>query len=280
MFIQPSLNRESILEFFRKYFISPITEISGYNWVNTTVYGLLLSIAAIIAYRAVKQTDYEINLDLFTVFLPYLVFGSTVRALVDAEVYPYTYLLVTPGIFFTILFLFTIVVLLINYLKKNVDIELGKTVFIVGCMLVAYQIALLIPLIQSSNIGLILTGSSAAIYLVMWALHRILQEKIPLIRSQENFLVLLFHLLDATVTFIGVELYGYRELHILPHTLIELFGSAIILFPLKIVVLPFVLYVVDSYVEEQEMSVFIKMIIMGVGLVPTIRNSLRLVIGV
>jgi uncharacterized membrane protein len=37
-------------EFFKKYFVTPIAKISGYNWINITVYGILLSITAIIAY--------------------------------------------------------------------------------------------------------------------------------------------------------------------------------------------------------------------------------------
>ena len=81
------------------------------------------------------------------------------------------------------------------------------------------------------------------------------------------------------MTYIGVELYGYRELHILPHTLIDVFGSAIIMYPLKIVILFGILYLIDHYIEEQDMNVFIKMVIMAIGLVPAIRNYLRLIMG-
>ena len=68
MFTQLSLNGEYIE--LKKYFISSITEISRYNGANTTVYGLLLSITAIIVYGAVKKIEYKINLNLFLVFLP------------------------------------------------------------------------------------------------------------------------------------------------------------------------------------------------------------------
>jgi len=280
MFLQSSFNRDSILEFFKKYFISPITEISGYNWVNTTVYGFLLSVIALIVFRSVRQSEYEINLELFLVFLPYMVWGSTVRALVDADVYPYTYLLVSPGIIFTTLFIFAISVVVSGYLKQHVNLEYGQILFILGCILVTSQLALVIPLIQSLNIGLILTGSSTAISFVLWALRSFLQTKIPILKSRENFLVLLFHFLDANTTFIGVELYGYRELHILPHTLIDIFGSAIIMYPLKIAILFGVLYLIDHYVRERDMSLFIKLVLMAIGIVPAIRNFLRLVMEV
>ena len=279
MFIQPSVNGDSILEFFRKYFILPITEISGYNWINTTVYGLILSITAIIAYRAIEKTEYKINLDLFLVFLPYQILGSTVRALVDAEVYPYSYLLVTPGIVYTTLFIFTISVMLTSYLKERINIEIGRTVFIIGGILAASQLIIVLPLIKFPQIGLLLIVSSSIIYFLMWALHHYLGTKIHFLRSRENLLVFLFHFFDATVTVIGIELYSYRELHILPHTLIDNFGSAIIMYPLKIVILFGVLYLIDHYVEEQDMSLFIKMVMMAIGLVPAIRNYLRLVMG-
>jgi len=151
-------------------------------------------------------------------------------------------------------------------------------VFIVGGILAASQLLLVVPLIRVPQIGLILTGSLFAIYFGIWAL-RYCGKKIYLMRSRENFLVFLFHFFDATVTVLGVDFFGYRELHILPHTLINVFRSAIIMFPLKFVVLWGILYLIDHYVEEKDMSLFIKMVIMAIGLVPAIRNYLRLVMG-
>ena len=58
-----------------------------------------------------------------------------------------------------------------------------------------------------------------------------------------------------------------------------MFGTAAVMYLLKLAVLPVVLYLLDKYVEEDEMNVFMKMIIMVLGLAPATRNFLRIIIG-
>jgi uncharacterized membrane protein len=124
-------------------------------------------------------------------------------------------------------------------------------------------------------IGLVCLGVCLSIYFV----SRRWGDRLTFFRGRENLMVIWFHLIDATVTFIGVDYYGYAEQHVLPRGLIEIFGTAAVMYLLKLAVLPVVLYLLDKYVEEDEMNVFMKMIIMVLGLAPATRNFLRIIIG-
>ena len=268
----------SLLEFFRRFFVNPIWERSGYNWVNTLAYGLLLGIAAVITYKAVKKTGYRFNLDLFIMFMPFLLFATAVRALVDSGKYPYTYLLISPGIYFTTMGIFALSILIGLLLRRFTSIEVKKTVIFIGALLATSQLALLLEKVERPVAGLLMVGVSLAVCLSVLLVSRLWGERLTFLRSRENLMVIWFHLIDATVTFIGVDFYGYAEQHVLPRGLIDVFGTAGVMYLLKLAVLPIVLYLLDKYVEEEEMNLFMKMIIMVLGLAPATRNFLRIII--
>jgi uncharacterized membrane protein len=269
----------SLLDFFRRFFVDPIWERSGYNWVNTLAYGLLLGVAAVITYRAIKKTGYRFNIDLFIMFMPFLILATTVRALVDAGRYPYTYLLISPGIYITTMAIFALSILVALVARRLSGIEVKKSVIFIGTVLAASQLALLIEMVKRPAAGaliiLVCLGVCSSIYLM----SRKWGDRLTFFRGRENLMVVWFHLIDATVTFIGVDFYGYAEQHVLPRSLIEIFGTAAVMYLLKLAVLPVVLYLLDKYVEENEMNVFMKMIIMVLGLAPATRNFLRIIIG-
>ncbi len=269
----------SLLEFVRRFFVSPIWERTGYNWVNTLVYGLVLGLAAVITYRAVKRTGYRFNVDLFIMFLPFLVLATTIRALVDSGRYPYTYLLVSPGIYFTTMGIFSLSILAGLLVRRFLGVELKKTVILIGVVLAASQLALLVRMIERPGAGLLILGLSFSTCLGVLAVRHLWGKKLSFLRGRENLMVMFSHLIDATVTFVGVDFYGYAEQHVLPRILISVFGSAWSMYLLKIAVLPVVLHLLDKYVEDEEMNVFMKIIIMVLGLAPAIRNFLRIVIG-
>ena len=269
----------SLLDLFRRFFINPIWERSGYNWINTLAYGLILGIAAVVTYRTLKKTGYRFDIDLFLMFMPFLVLATAVRALVDAGRYPYTYLLISPGIYFTTMGIFAISILVGLVLRRFTEIEVKKTVIFLGAIMAASQLALLLEMVKRPVAGISITLLSLGVCLSILLASRLWGERLSFLSSRENKLVLWFHLIDATVTFIGVDFYGYAEQHVLPRGLIEVFGTASVMYLLKLAVLPVVLYLLDKYVEEEEMNIFMKMIIMVLGLAPATRNFLRIIIG-
>jgi uncharacterized membrane protein len=87
------------------------------------------------------------------------------------------------------------------------------------------------------------------------------------------------HLFDASSTYIAVDYYGYYEQHVLPSALTTLFGTALVMFPLKIVVILGALYIIDTYIEDRTIANMLKLAIFILGLAPGLRNFLSLIMG-
>jgi uncharacterized membrane protein len=92
--------------------------------------------------------------------------------------------------------------------------------------------------------------------------------------------VVLVHLLDASTTFVGVDLLGHVEKHVVPIFFINLFGTAAVMYPLKLLVILPALYVIDDEMKGDDFGRrFIKFVILVLGAGPAIRNSILLVLG-
>jgi len=269
----------SLFDLIRRFFISPIWERTGYNWVNTLTYGLILGIAAVVTYRSIRKTGYRFNLDLFVMFLPFLVLATTIRALVDSGKYPYTYLLISPGIYFTTMGIFGGSILFALAVKRLSGTGVRSTVVSVGTIFAASQLVLLLEMVERPLAGAFIITVALGVCGATLVFRHVLRGKISLLDSQANLLVICCHLIDATVTYIGIDFYGYAEQHVLPRTLIGLFGTGAVMYLLKLAALPVVLYLLDTYVDDEEMNVFVKMVIMVLGLAPATRNFLRIIVG-
>lgn len=71
-----------ISEIINEYFIKPIIspEIQGYNFVNTTIFIILLIIACLIIYKILKN-KITFNNDFFIALTPYILFGVNLRVI-------------------------------------------------------------------------------------------------------------------------------------------------------------------------------------------------------
>jgi Predicted membrane protein len=99
--------------------------------------------------------------------------------------------------------------------------------------------------------------------------------------------------MDATSTVIGIEVFGYYEKHVLPAYLIELTGTAFVMYPLKLAIFFLVVWLLDKGLEKAmesesekekeqvgQVKNAIKFVIIILGLAPAIRNSIRLFFGI
>jgi len=105
--------------------------------------------------------------------------------------------------------------------------------------------------------------------------------------SPLNLSLLFSHFLDASATFVGIDYFSYREKHVLPSLLIEMTGTAFVMFPLKFLIVFLIIYMVDIYykdeIEEtgqQSLSQLLKLAVIVLGLAPGMRDALRLAMGV
>ena len=91
-------------------------------------------------------------------------------------------------------------------------------------------------------------------------------------------------MLDASSTFFGVDFLGYYEKHVVPSFLIDLTGTASIMFPLKLIIFIPVIYILDTQFDDDDESrrlrELVKLTIIVLGLAPATRNTVRMVLGI
>lgn len=254
-------------EFFQAYFVNPIIFNQGYNIVNTTVYALILVIAAYMVYSALRKLKIKIDKRLAISVAPFILLGSSARVLVDSGL-TNTFLLITPLIYFVI-FAVTFAVLLISrYIEKRFKIPYYKIMASVGIVLV------LIP------VSLIRIGNPVALVYVL-AFYAIWPIAFYLIKwNVANKVVASIEMFDATNTSVALYFFGYSEQHVVPNIFISLFGSPWAFIPIKAVAVIAALVLIDRYSDDKEFNNYLKLVIGILGGATSVRDFLRLIAGV
>ena len=97
------------------------------------------------------------------------------------------------------------------------------------------------------------------------------------------YLTLYFgHFVDGSATYLGIDKYGYVEKHVLPTWFIEEFGTAIVMLPLKFLVVTGVIIALENEEHKEDQKQMISLLILfllALGLGPGTRDILRIVFG-
>jgi uncharacterized membrane protein len=235
----------------------------GYNSVNTTVYGFLLVIFAYIVYKILKKLQINIDKRLALASAPFVIFGSSIRILEDANIIS-GYFFVTPGIYF-LTFGVTFLTLLISWkIERKFHIPYHKIMFIIGLILISPVLGVL-KYNNFLGIGYVL------LYFIPWIIFLKIISWL-----KENKIVIGLHVFDGTVTFVSLNYFGYYEQHVLPRYLINLFGTPLSFVFLKFVAIAAVLFFIDKYSEDKDFNNFIKLVIGILGAATGTRDFLRL----
>ncbi len=125
---------------------------------------------------------------------------------------------------------------------------------------------------------------------VLWIIDRLLNKgremnSYGIFPRPLNLMIVFAHLFDASSTYRGIEAYGYAEKHVIPNLLIEATGTPLIMFPMKLVLIVFVVYILDvimksEFYDKKSLIVLLKFVIIVLGMAPAVRNTLRLAMGV
>lgn len=257
------------MQFLQKYFIDPIYQGTGYNVVNTIVYGLLLGVGIIFCYKLLERLRVKIDDRLFTALLPFITLGAFLRALEDALLLPKSALFITPGIFFTIFALAAGALIVSLRLRK----EYRKTMFAAGLLLLIYPLFLLSKNIYTFKPLLYI----AAIFAISCMLVLALLRSFSWLNEKWIYAAFAAHMLDASATVVGVEFFGYWEEHIFEGMLIEKLGTAFVLFPLKIAVLLAVVFVIQRALDKNAAK-FWYFALFILGFAPGLRDALKIML--
>lgn len=278
---------DKISHFVSTYYIDPIIYDSGYNPVNTITWALVLGICIFGVVRLLDRIKITINERFILSVMPFVVAGSSLRVIEDAGVFrpPLQYLFITPTIYFVV-FTVTVLCLLVSRWLTNAGKvkDLHATFAAFGIVWFALNIVILLYVedIARPYVPVLILGGGTLIAFLVYKLTE--YGGLALLSNRLNFSILWVHLLDASSTIVGIDMLGYYEKHVVPAYLIDLTGTAIVMYPLKLAIFLPVLYLLDTQFDEddesQTLKTFVKMVIIVLGLSPACRNTIRMTFGI
>ena len=269
------------------------TFFSGYTIFNTVVYTLILVIFILAIIKMFRKIEID-PISIFYSIIPFIFLGSSTRALVDNGIYPKTIFLITPGLYILVgmitIFSFLFSIYLFN--KKGIDYR--YTLLSLGILFSIPNIFFFSNVNFTAIAYVILTWIIVSIIFLAMAFFVLYIKNIIVENNGEknisntlekikkykiNFSILLAHLFDASTTYVAVEYYNYYEQHVLPNAINQLFDTYLTLFPMKIIVIVAVLYIIDQYFDDLMIKNLLKLTVFVLGLAPGLRNILTLAIG-
>lgn len=210
--------------------------------------------------------------------IPAIVFGIVVRVLADAGYYPKSdWWSVTPGIYLTACAFGTAYLSLSLYLEKKLKIEYWKISLAIGALVLPYFVLNLVQHMKSP-LNVFYPFILAALLTSVVYTISLRNDKTRIFTKNDSAAIIFAHMLDASGTFIGIDFFGFSEEHILPEIFINLAGTALVMIPVKLVVVLLALYYLDKWREEGDEVLYraIKLVFFILGFGPGSRNSLLL----
>ncbi|MDD1723696.1 MAG: DUF63 family protein [Methanospirillum sp.] len=278
-----------IREFIYKYYIDPIRYGQPYTLVDTLTYALILILCVWLIYRWLVSYKIAIDRNFVFALLPWIVLGGLLRVVEDTGIITSDLhvLFTTPLIFFLILAIALPALIVTNYLEVRAVIPSFRTAFgACGGILAVVTLAFLVWFgLTNAHLDLLVAAAilgmasvtTAVLYLIIRYLFRweYLKDRL--------YQILIFgHMLDASATSFGIDLHPvmYNEQHVVGSALIELTGTAFVMFPLKLIVLIPGIYILELYRRDGASGIWylIVLAMIMVGMAPGIRDMMRMVL--
>ncbi|MBU4201622.1 MAG: DUF63 family protein [Candidatus Altiarchaeales archaeon] len=248
-----------------------------YSIQDYVVYILILIVILWLLYKYLFARI-KLDRDFLLASMPYVLVGILVRVLADAGVFPRSqWWSITPGIYVLAIGA-GLVALAMGILLRRLS-GVGYWVFplIAGVLADGILIYHLIPHIKNPLVILYPVAIAAFLTGIVYLVSS--TPKTGIFRKPDNIAIIFAHLLDGSASFYGIEYYGFLEEHLLPRLLIDFAGNAIIMIPLKLLVILIVLYLLESWYLEEEIKdetvyKMLKLVILILGIGPGLRNSI------
>ncbi|MBN2111312.1 MAG: DUF63 family protein [Methanosarcinaceae archaeon] len=278
---------DEINRLINEYYIEPILQDSGYNVVNTITWAVILGIFVFGILKLLRRYEISISDRFIGSLIPYILAGASLRVIEDTGVVepPLSYLLITPNIYF-LSALTTAILLFVSRWISSTDERkdfhkvfafFGSVWFVANIVTLLYLKDVVLPWVPFFVLG----AASIILYLAYLVFDR---AGSVMLKNKLNPPILLVHLLDASSTVAGVDFLGYYEKHVVPAYLIDLTGTALVMYPLKLSIFIPVIYLLDTRFEDDEESrtlkKFLKLVIIVLGLAPACRNTIRMTLGI
>lgn len=278
---------EAIRQFIYAYYVHPITHDTGYNPVNTVTWALLLALCLFLTLKLLKKLGITIDKPFIAAVLPYIFVGASLRVMEDAELFspPLSYVLITPLIYF-LLFFCCVAILTISVklsrTRKIRDYNYKRAFGLAGMVWLFANLMILLRKeeIISSWVLFAVIGISGIMLSVIYVIGT--KFSVHFLTEKLNVSVLAAHLLDASSSYIGIDILGYSGKHVIEGIIVKYSGSAAGMYPLKLGMLIPVLYLLETQFDERERELknLVLLALLVIGLAPAVRNTLRMILGV
>jgi uncharacterized membrane protein len=280
---------DNISQFINTYYLDPILGDEGYNPVNTFTWAVVLGVCIFGVFRLLEKLEVKVTPRFIASVVPFVLAGSAMRVFEDSPASfiqsPWSYLLITPNIYFVV-FAVTMLCLWISIRIQKAGLVKDYRFLFAGFGTFWFLANIIILLhfenIVNAYVPFFVIGAGTLLTLAFYLIAR--QLKSLIFTDRLNLSILLAHLMDASSTYVGVDKLGYYEKHVLPSYLIELTGTALVMYPLKLIIFIGVLYLLDTQFEDDERSInmkmLIKLVILVLGLSPATRNTIRMTLGI
>lgn len=280
---------ETIRQFIYAYYIHPITHDTGYNPVNTITWTLLLVLCLFLTLKLLKKLDIEIDASFIAALSPYIFVGASLRVMEDARLFspPVSYMLITPLIYFLLFFCCIAILTLSVKLSRSNKIRnyvknYNMPFSLVGVMWLFVNLTILLRReeIILAWVLFVVIGISGMILLVIYGIGA--KFDVNFLTEKLNVSVLAAHLLDASSSYIGIDLLNYSGKHVIESIIVKYTGSAVGMYLLKLGIIIPVLYLLDTQFDERERELknLVLLALIVIGLAPAVRNTLRMILGV
>ena len=267
----------ALSEFINKYYIQPIYDpYGGYNYVNSITYGLIAAALLFLIYRFLEKAKIKIDLKFFWALFPFILLGSSARVFVDKEVLPINFWTVSPGIYLAIAGIFLAILAVSYFLELKTKLAYWKTSFAIGFVIFLANLALNGRNLRFENLKFGLLIIILAV-LIFFAVNFLLKKFMPQYEKISS-LPLFAHLLDASATFVALDFLGFVEKHPLPVFLINLTGTAAVMYLLKLAVLVPAIYYLHKDIKDENLRNFFFVAIAVLGLAEGIRDLMAVVL--
>jgi uncharacterized membrane protein len=280
---------DEISQFINTYYLDPIRTDSGYNPVNTFTWALILGICIFGVLRLLEKLEVKITPRFIISVLPFVLAGSSLHIFADSPAGlvhpPLSYLLITPNIYFLV-FAVTIGCLWLSIRLQKAGLIKDFHLIFAGFGLLWFFANIIILLhfhkVVAAYVPLFVIGAGTGLTFACYLLARYLKSS--MFTNPLNLSILLAHLMDASATYIGIDKLGYFSKHVVPTYLIQFTGTALVMYPLKLIIFVGVIYLLDTQFEDDRqssnMKMLIKMVILILGLSPATRDTIRMMLGI
>jgi uncharacterized membrane protein len=219
-------------------------------------YIIYLGILLVILWATTKYVFERIQFDrrFLLAASPYIVFGVTLRMLVDVGVFERNPLWnITPGVYIVTVALCLVGVSLGLSLQSLIKVEYWYIPLIIGISSASYTSYKLILHIESGSRIIYPFALAAFLTIIIYYLSP-LYRPARIFRNSDNTAIIFAHLLDGAATFIGIDFYHFSEEHLLPDFLIKFTGTAFVMIPVKIAVVLSALYLLERWYTEEKLK--------------------------